>query len=223
MLDKLYNEPFLLGITIFIMSHMATIYWCMVSYIQLCPLYCGGTFSFFQTTMITLILRRTYAEHRNFKDLQTFYSFRKSFYSAMHLFFVINSYIGHVLAFLIAAFSPPIAFICVQIVLGRSQMSWVVIATYASVFFFEMLYAFLLHFQLAQIIPPITNPAKSLYKLSASITKYHQNQKREFKVRFHISKMICAFHNKNRYGFTYGAVGLITMEAFVKVYLHISS
>ena len=135
----------------FLIGHVSMMFLSLTLYVQIAPTYFSGTFSFFQTLLITDLMHRT--EKYQLNDASNFYVYRRIFLRSIQLLLFINRIIGFLITLVVAIYSPMHAFICIHLFFNHSRMSPYITFFYFFLFSFQIMYTFILHYKLAQLFP----------------------------------------------------------------------
>ena len=173
----------------------------------------------------TLQLQQQFDQLVHFRfDRQLYSQYRHRMIQNLAFFFTINRMYGRLFLACVVSFAPSSAamamWITRDIIIGGDTNNNSLIKSLNMFFFtiYQLVFVMLIHLALTRCTQLIHEPVKVL------IATFVHNQHRTGDLRSRIKLIgdIDRLNIKNRYGFTYGKYGLVTLEAFVKViYSHI--
>ena len=151
---------------------------------------------------------------RHFKFNLNYLHFRKAYFRAFAIFAIQKQDIS--LLFLVFfAFNTPLNTYLFRFIVDVEQPSFEAILNPALLIFSQLLVIFGQHYNFSRYPKLIHFSGKKLSYLFA----HNQHRVGDFRTKNRLALDICAIHSKKKYGFSYGAFGIITLSSFVKVFL----
>lgn len=164
-------------------------------------------FSFF------ILFKKSYeflVNNKNRHYLTHYKKFQFIFVSLLRLFFHQNNWLGKAFTLFVILNVPPNAYLITWIFLGDNLFTWKVLNFV--VFTVQILCIFGFHLAISEFTNLISKFAKPLIKLIV----YNQNKTGSLRYRLKVTNEIYFLHSQNRLGMTYGKIGLITINSFIK-------
>ena len=145
-------------------------------------------------------------------QIKIYSHFRRAYFHAFKMFAMQNRDFSFIFL-IIMAINTPLNSYLLRFILSVEQPSFEAILNPAFLLFAQYFVLFWQHYIFARYPKLIHFSGKKLASF------YAQNQHRvgDFRTKNRLSLDICAIHNKKKYGYTYGAFGIITFASFTKV------
>lgn len=141
--------------------------------------------------------------------------YRRQYTQTLLYFFECNRMYGRIFLSVLATFCPINVVLSMLVTLHNIPPQNSIVVVFHIVY--EYLFIFGMHLFLTNCTKHIHRPAKVLTRLNA--TRQAINPHNRVRNRFRLALDLFVVHTKERYGFTYGNFGLISLDTFVKVWV----
>lgn len=142
-------------------------------------------------------------------------SYLHKFTKTVSYFFSVNQMFGRIFTSILLIYCPTNVLMTLWMLEGYIPMKNMFVAAFFITY--QVVIIFIFHLKLTKCTEYIHQPISRLFSILLQFSHCHK-QKLLLRKRFYFCPHIMALNTKNRYGFTYGNYGLISIQAFSKVF-----